>query len=617
MKFIIESINIWLKNGMRRDLFFLKNKVNVITGNSGTGKSAIFQILDYCFFASQHQISESKINENVEWYGLRFTINEKDFLLARRSPRGNSVSQDYYFTNFPSPLPETVQENIAEADLKNIICGEFSIDEKVVFPFGGRAVRAGAKMSPRYFFLFNTISEDIITSKDTYFDKQSQDRYREALPRIFDLALGIDTVKNIIFREKKQKLEYERTALERKQERASSKFDLYQRESSEIARKAIAYGLTNENWASDPIFAIKSAIESGFSDQSDWKGKHDEISEKIFVLNRKIRLLQRLHKEYKIYKEVLTESQDSVTPLEVLRTKSNEIVRTEHFLGLIQDLNIDLQRIKLAISRKNPVDAQVSQLRTKYLTERELLVKELATLPVSPESLKSEREKWLFIGELKGRLSIFAEEDKMSAISYESELEEYNVSINSIPVEDVEERKEAAIRIIEKEASRYLQIAGDALDNYAKYESIFAYSEKRIRLRKPGSLTFENVGSSSNHMFLHLAQFMALQGLAISQKSPFVPSFLLIDQPSRPYYGDDKKKLKNLSSTDKYKISKAFEMLNDFLDNVKFAYQADFQIIVLEHTPPSTWTGFKNFHLVEEFVDGNALIPESMLSHQK
>jgi len=615
MNFIFKSINIWLKNGLRRDLPFEANKVNIITGNSGTGKSAIFQILDYCFFASKHQISESKINENVEWYGLHFTINEKNFLIARRSPLGNVVSPDYYFTNLPHQLPTTLQKNITETDLKEIIYTEFSIDEKVVFPFGGRAVKAGSKISPRYFFMFNTISEDIITSNDVYFDKQSQDRYREALPRIFDLALGIDTVENILFREKKQKLENDRVALERKQERATRKFDIYQNEAAEIARKAIAYGLVDENLARDPVAAIKSAIESGLSDNSEWKGKHDDITSKIFVLNRKIRSLQRLHNDYATYKEVLSEAQDSITPIEALRSKSNDIVRTEHFLGLIHDLNIDLRRIKSAISRENPVDPQISQLRKKYLTERDGLMNELAALPISPESLKSEREKWIFIGELKGRLSIFSEDDKTSPISYEKEIKKVIESINSISVENVEERKEAAIRTIEHEASKYLQIAGDALDNYAQYEPIFTYNEKRIRLRKPGSLVFENVGSSSNHMFLHLAQFMALQGLAVSQESPFVPSFLLIDQPSRPYYGDDRKNVKKLTATDNYKISKAFEMLNDFLNNLKRDHQADFQIIVLEHTPPSTWSKFEHFHLVEEFIEGNALIPESMLSH--
>ena len=67
MKFNIEKIILWLKNGKRREIKFLPNKVNVITGDSNTGKTAILEIIDYCFFASKSKISESMINENISY----------------------------------------------------------------------------------------------------------------------------------------------------------------------------------------------------------------------------------------------------------------------------------------------------------------------------------------------------------------------------------------------------------------------------------------------------------------------------------------------------------------------------------------------------------------------
>lgn len=50
MKFNINKIILWLNNGKIRELTFEKNKVNVITGGSSTGKSEIIDIIDYCFF---------------------------------------------------------------------------------------------------------------------------------------------------------------------------------------------------------------------------------------------------------------------------------------------------------------------------------------------------------------------------------------------------------------------------------------------------------------------------------------------------------------------------------------------------------------------------------------
>lgn len=50
--------------------------------------------------------------------------------------------------------------------------------------------------------IFNTISENIITDTDVFFDKQNTDRYRDALETVFDLAVGIETEQNLKSREK-------------------------------------------------------------------------------------------------------------------------------------------------------------------------------------------------------------------------------------------------------------------------------------------------------------------------------------------------------------------------------------------------------------------------------
>jgi predicted ATP-binding protein involved in virulence len=50
MKFHINKVVLWLKNGKVREITFKPNKVNVITGDSSTGKTEILNIVDYCFF---------------------------------------------------------------------------------------------------------------------------------------------------------------------------------------------------------------------------------------------------------------------------------------------------------------------------------------------------------------------------------------------------------------------------------------------------------------------------------------------------------------------------------------------------------------------------------------
>ncbi|MFC7208850.1 hypothetical protein ACFQOZ_21145 [Comamonas endophytica] len=138
MNFGFDAITIWSRSGQQRQLKFERNRVNVLTGWSHTGKSALLDIIDYCFLASSHKLPDSVINENVGWYGLTFYINDKTYTLARRSPIENDVSKDYYFSS-SGTVPEKPETNTAEADIRLILESEFSIDDNVKLSYGGCA----------------------------------------------------------------------------------------------------------------------------------------------------------------------------------------------------------------------------------------------------------------------------------------------------------------------------------------------------------------------------------------------------------------------------------------------------------------------------------------------
>ena len=108
MKFCIENIALWLKNGRFRTITFVPGKINVITGKSGTGKTALLDIFDYCLASSEHTISESIINESVEWYGVRLHLGNKHITICRRSPVGNNVSDEYFLSTI-GEMPEILR----------------------------------------------------------------------------------------------------------------------------------------------------------------------------------------------------------------------------------------------------------------------------------------------------------------------------------------------------------------------------------------------------------------------------------------------------------------------------------------------------------------------------
>lgn len=613
MNFGFDSITLWSKNGQRRSLEFARNRVNVLSGESHTGKSALLDIIDYCFLASSHKLPDSIINESVGWYGLRFYVNDKTYALARRSPQGNEVSDEYYFSS-TGIVPDVPQTTTREEDIREILEGEFHIDENVTVAYGGKAIKANSKVSFRYFFLFNTISEDIITNSKVFFDKQAEERYREALPRIFDMALGIDDLANMAARERKELLEKELQRAERKSAHLNSGSDEFDKEVRQIAVKAAEYGIFNGTPSTISREVVRRAIDDAASaDTGRALDRYAEASAELFSVERRLRKLNQFTSEYRAYKDTLKNAEDSLLPIEQLIKQAPTVVKSEIFDDLISSLKADLLAVKKSTARKQPVDGQINTMARSLQDEREKLERELTGLPREPLSFASEREKWLFVGEAKGRFSAYEAVAPIAVAEVPMlQTHELQEQIDAIQVRDVDETRAAVISMINEIAQGLLKDTKNALANYSTYQTDFAYKEKRLRLRKPRSSLIENVGSSSNHMFLHLLQFLALHEVAISHESPFVPSFLIIDQPSRPYYPDEKTKDNViLENSDSEKVSIAFQLLNDFVSRMNNEYGTEFQMIVFEHVPKATFSGMNYVHLLPEFRGGEALIPPS------
>lgn len=214
MKFGIDTIRLWSHQGEIRDVDFERGRINVLSGSSNRGKTSLLHIIDYCMLSSTHKIPHDVINDTVAWYGIKLYINDKEFVIARKSPHAQTVSDKFYLSSVGT-FPAKPFANATSDDIKKILQSEFGLNNSVVL-YGGRGVRHGTQVSFRYFLLFNTISEDIITNTSAYFDHQQDDRYRVALPRVLDLGLGIDNLENIEQRERRDDLKRMIEKLEKK-----------------------------------------------------------------------------------------------------------------------------------------------------------------------------------------------------------------------------------------------------------------------------------------------------------------------------------------------------------------------------------------------------------------
>lgn len=82
MKSYIKAIIIFNKKGEKR-VVPLKQGVNIITGESKTGKSALVEIIDYCLCSTRCTIPKGKITDFSYLYTLVMAISDNTYVIAR------------------------------------------------------------------------------------------------------------------------------------------------------------------------------------------------------------------------------------------------------------------------------------------------------------------------------------------------------------------------------------------------------------------------------------------------------------------------------------------------------------------------------------------------------
>jgi hypothetical protein len=87
----IQSIHIYSDDGRRRDVLF-RDGLNVITGRSSTGKSALSEIIEYCMGRSTFNVPEGVIRDRVKWFAVIYRFAGEQVLVAKPAPAPGALS---------------------------------------------------------------------------------------------------------------------------------------------------------------------------------------------------------------------------------------------------------------------------------------------------------------------------------------------------------------------------------------------------------------------------------------------------------------------------------------------------------------------------------------------
>ena len=231
MNFYISKIRLWFKRDRgTRDLDFYPDKVNVITGESSTGKSSVLKIIDYCLLSERSAIVKDVINENVAWYGMVFYVDDKPYTIIRPSQTVENSEMVAIFREGVF-LPEKPEAGLNDIRSKAMVKMNelFNIPKKL-------KLESKVNLNYRHNLMFNYLTEDIIATENTYQDLRffRKNEYVKILNDLFKLAIGVDEMKRQELESKLLNAQKEEQKKKNAQQKEQENKEKYERQSRRL-----------------------------------------------------------------------------------------------------------------------------------------------------------------------------------------------------------------------------------------------------------------------------------------------------------------------------------------------------------------------------------------------
>ena len=194
MYFQLRKLILWPRiDAPPRVLTFQPGVVNVISGASKTGKTAVIPIIDYCLGADKCAIPVGVIRENCAWFGIVVDTIEGQKLLARREPGDQQNTGDMVLIEAPDvAVPDRITEKTTNADaVKNVLNRLAGLSNLEFEP--GTESGFKSRTSFRDLMAFTFQPQNIVANPDVMFFKADTTEHREKLKTIFPYILGAIT----------------------------------------------------------------------------------------------------------------------------------------------------------------------------------------------------------------------------------------------------------------------------------------------------------------------------------------------------------------------------------------------------------------------------------------
>lgn len=655
MKTFIHEIGIIDNQGAKHPVIF-KEGLNVITGKSSTGKSAVIEIFDYCFASDENTIPIGVITDNAATYYTCIEINDECLLIGRdpkNSKKAFYKSGIVYGQDELNALIFDSKHFIPLTDFKKLLRTHFMDIDDVDTSLNIKNYRGRKSPTPsvRSLASFMLQHQNLVANKHALFYRFDEKEKREQVIDHVKIFLGLVDQDYFHLSQEKERLENEEKAIKLELDRAKK---VQEKQKSEI--EPIYLSLCADMGLERPPIDINKILlhpqnareilnreinplkVNPLSDALVVREREleNEISQKaseLRKLQRKAGSIVKSQTQEKTFASTM--SMSSETSIEVgsticpfCRTENEQLVKSaELFSQALKKLSTDLQHSKSLKAKLSSVlletersmavlrneisqrNAQLSEIKTRenklgvskniyenILTQKtklDLLIESLAT-PLEDENASR-------LSAIKNELTEIKR--KLSAYDFKKGLENANIRVNTLMGEIG-----SKFEFEESYKPINLHFSFETFDLYHLDQS-----GNKIYLR--------SMGSGANWLYCHVTLFLSLHKYFAELGSKCaIPSVIFFDQPTQVYFPsfsfdkEDEFSKENISTLEKRDLNdrkvddditaveNLFSQLSIFCTSVGKETGITPQIIVSDHADN---LNLSDKTLFEKHVNGN------------
>jgi len=626
------------KRGQKRSVAFEPGRVNIITGGSATGKSAIIDVVDYCLGSRKCRVPAGPIRDAVSWYGLTITTGSSRMFVGRAGPGDKKSPSDAMITegaDARSPKAEPVANTTTGAVL-TALAQKIGIVPNLHMPQEGQT-RQPLKVTFRHALRFCLQQQDEIATKISLFHNANS----------FEDRATADTLPYFLGAVRDDYLDLYGALMRAKRAHRQTEIDLKQADSirgDEMRRgkalldEAVVAGIVGKSEAHEagddirPILAKAASWAPGTRDEptpprlSEMQDAISGIETQLGDLSEQIKAARAFAGESAGYRGEVRRQSERLKSIGLFAGGDEADscpLCSAPLAGRVAGaaaMHDSLRQLQKSLKYAEMEEPRLRELIDTMEDERASLSGELGrkrealrSLIAASDRLARLREQDLVRAQVSGRVSFWL--DHVYIVDEDSALRS-KAGEAKRAVEEIEGK--IGDDVTKRKMDKIVSAIGGDIGVRAKRLRL-EHSEWPVRF-DPRRLTviadadgtwipLREMGSAQNWLGYHLAVHLALHGHFAEHDRP-VPGFLILDQPSQVYYprdhdyrGDADGDVGVLKDEDRAALSRVYGMIFDATKKL----HPKFQVIVMDHANLQE-ESFRSA-VREEWRGGEALVP--------